>query len=88
MAPPPARVVARGGAKELLLAKMKSLMQQAEASESAAEKRRLLSEIKTLQLGAKENTAQQAEPEQEKHTVTKTDGSTAEKTDVDAEVDT
>eukprot|EP01043_Picozoa_sp_COSAG02_P061537 COSAG02_NODE_8293_length_2628_cov_109.831554_2_plen_157_part_00 len=89
MAPPPARLAAGRGAKELLLAKMKSLMQQALAAESATEKRRLLSEIKVLQLGTKEKTAQQTEPKpgHEKGAVKETDTSTPDKTDVEAEVD-
>ena len=74
MAPPPARVAGRE--KELLLAKMKSLVQQAEAAESPAEKRRLLAEIKALQKGAKKKTARQEEAK------------TGQKTDTPGETDT
>ncbi len=91
MGPPPARVATGGGAKEILLARMKSLMQQAEATESAPEKRRLLSEIKRLQLGATKNTAQQTQPKkpgQEEGTVSETNASTPEKADVEVKIDT
>jgi hypothetical protein len=70
---------------------MKSLMQQAEATESATEKRRLLSEIKRLQLGATKNTAQQTQPKkpgQEEGTVSETNASTPEKADVEEKIDT
>lgn len=61
MAPPPARIAAGGREKERLLAKMKSLVHQAEAAESPSEKRRLLAEIKALQKGVQKKTAQHGE---------------------------
>lgn len=60
MGPPPPRTSAAGNDKEVLLTKMKSLMQQAEVAKSAAEKKRLLLQIKALQgTGTKKKTTEQ-----------------------------